>query len=174
MNKCIIEVERIRSYQTVIGKTNRGRHYRKPEYKKYQEELAIGMRKLKRVPVNTPLFVSITFNVNSSSKLREYAIKSLETDRTVKIYDNKELAEINCKDYQYIEEREPDIKYGAIPDIDNAKKIIYDTLQELNIIDDDNRIVKSIDKRTFFNDKNTIEIEIVELDVDKYIKGEYE
>ena len=64
-NKCICNVEQIRSYQTLVYK-NGYRTFPKAVYKVYKHELEQGMKKLKPISDNEPIQATLVFNLKES------------------------------------------------------------------------------------------------------------
>lgn len=164
INKCIIEVERIRSYQTLIVKTGRGT-YPSPDYKPYKQELHLGMRSLKPISPNTPIKCVLTLNASGGVNNTRYLVKMLKTDNTSRSFDTRQEAkEYHDSSKHYIKKEAMEVKYGVLPDVDNATKPIIDYLEEMQIIDNDRHIVEMVIKKTFGNAINTIEVELYELE----------
>lgn len=165
INKCIIEVEQIRSYQTLLYK-NGYRSFPTKAYKLYKQELHLGMRSLKPIPKETPIKCVLRLNASNGVNNTRYLVKMLTTDNTSRAFDNKaEAEEYHDSNRHYIEKEALEIKYGVLPDVDNAVKPIIDYMEEMGIIDNDRHIVEMVVVKTFGNETNTIEIELEELEI---------
>lgn len=173
MNKCIIEVEQIRSYQTLLYK-NGYRSFPTKAYKLYKQELHLGMRSLKPIPKETPIKCVLRLNASGGVNNTRHLVKMLKTDNTSRAFDTKaEAKSYYDKSKHYIEKEPKEIKYGVLPDVDNAMKPIIDYMEEMGIIENDRYIVEMVVKKTFGNKTNTIEIELIELEASKVDKVEF-
>lgn len=165
INKCRIYVEQIRSYQTLIYK-NGFRTFPKKAYKDYKEELHAGMVKLKPIEKDVPVALKITFNVKEAYEPSCYRVKMKETGNTSKLFNNKEEAEEWLDpDKHELEYVPPVVKYGSVGDFDNASKPVVDYLEEMGIISNDRYAVHVLTYKTFGNERESIDIEIKELEV---------
>ena len=164
-NKCICNVEQIRSYQTLVYK-NGYRTFPKTVYKAYKHELEQGMKKLKPISDNKSIQATLVFNLKESVDHEEYAVKMIKTGNTSRKFRTEKEAKAYMKeDRHYIEFREEEIKYGSIGDNDNIMKPILDLLEDLGIISNDRFIVDTRIIKTFNNKENTIEIGLKEMEV---------
>lgn len=179
-NKTICYVDRIRSYQTMIGervivrgKFGFSQKYQKKEYKDYQEELKEGLIKLTPITTEIPLKAIITFNLKEGVDLPTYYVKMKSTNNTSRKFNTKEEAlEFMNEDKHYLDFEDYEIKYGK-GDEDNLTKPIYDTMSDLKIIVDDRYIVDSHKKFTYNNREESIEIELREMEVVVKDDGQY-
>lgn len=173
--RCYVDV--IRSYQTLIGERiingKFAMRYQKPEYKKYQKELLIGIQKLNSIEKDIPIKVIITFNIKGGIKLPEWFVKMKSTGNTSRKYTNeKEALEYMDDEKHYIEFEDYNIKFGK-GDEDNLTKPIYDTLTESGILVDDMYIVDSHKNYTYNNNENSIDIELIKMKVEVTDLGQY-
>lgn len=67
MNKVEVKVQRIRSYQTLIGQSGR-RRYRKPEYKAYIQEVSYQLARLKPIERNKKVGLHLHFKYHDRRK----------------------------------------------------------------------------------------------------------
>ena len=162
MNKVNIKVEKIWSYQSLIYK-NGNRTFPKPEYQKYKQELAIGMRSLSPVH-NTAIKIILGFHVKNGVDLPKHVVKMKKTGNTSKVFDTLQEAEEYAKDRHYIEYRKPEIKYGSVGDTDNIEKPVVDYLEELGLIENDRYVVDIRTYKTFNNEHESIDVELIEME----------
>lgn len=180
MNKTICYVDKIRSYQTLIGErvTCKGkfgfsRKYQKKEYKEYQKELEEGLKELTPISTETPIKATITFNIKEGIDLPTYYVKMLTTGNTSRRFNDKQEALDYLDESKHkLEFEDYEIKYGK-GDEDNLTKPIYDTMTKLGIIPDDRFIVDSHKKFTYNNSENSIDIELREMEIIVKESGQY-
>lgn len=163
MNKCTIKVDKIRSYQTLLYKNGR-MTFPKPIYKVYKQQLHVGMSVLKKISNNSPICVKMALNVKGGYEPDKHRVKLKKTGNTSKVFSNKDDAiaylDETKHDYEFIGS---EIKYGSVPDFDNAMKPILDYLEEMGIISNDRNIVSMNLSKTFNNVEETIDIELFEM-----------
>ena len=160
MNKTIVEVGEIRSYQTLVYK-NGNRTFRTSDYKAYERELWFGIRNLRRIPPRLPIRCYLTFNIAGGVLQEQWRVKMLDTNNTSRVFDSKEEAiKYHDPNKHYIERSPVEVRYGVVGDNDNIEKPILDYMEKLDIITNDRLIVQTISNKTFGNEKNTIEIEL--------------
>lgn len=173
LNKCIIQVDQIRSYQVLLYKRGYNSFPTKA-YKEYKKELKIGMKDLKPIPDNTPIKLTLTFNVKDAVDTAKWRVKMKSTDNTSRMFDSeKEALSYHDEDKHYIEHSPSQVKYGACGDVDNIFKPVVDYLEELEIIKNDRYVVDATIKKTFNNEEESIEVLLEELKVketDKNVK----
>lgn len=169
INKVKIEVEKIRSYQTLVYK-NGHRTFAKKEYKQYKQELGIGLNKLKSIKKDKPFRINLYFNVKDSFEPCKWRVKLKSTHNTSKVFNNEyEALKYIDEDKHFMEYVEEVIKYGSVPDVDNAMKPVIDYLEEIGKISNDRYAVETHIYKTFGNEVESIEVELIEME--SYIDG---
>lgn len=164
INSCKIVVKKIRSYQTLIIKTGRFTYPHK-NYKTYKQELHDKLSKLVEIPENEPFKMNLRLNVKGAYEPEKHRVKLKSTGNTSKVFDNKEDAmEYLDEDKHFYEFVPSEIKYGSVPDVDNAMKPIIDYLEEIGIISNDRYGVSVNIEKTFGNKEESIEIELCEME----------
>ena len=140
------------------------RSFPKPIYKTYKQELSIGMKDLRVIPKDVPIRLNLVFNIKEGVKEEKWVVKIKSTNNTSKLFDSLEEAEeYHDPTKHYIEHRPLVIRYGSVPDVDNAMKPIVDYIEELGIIDNDRNVIETNIINTFNNDRESIEITLEEL-----------
>ena len=122
------------------------------------------MSDLKPMPKDIPVMVSLKFNVKGGVDEEKWVVKLKSTNNTSKLFDNLEEAEeYYDSSKHYIEHRPLVIRYGSVPDNDNAMKPVVDYIEELGLIDNDRNAINTNIVKTFNNKKESIEITLEEL-----------
>lgn len=130
------------------------------------------MKTLKPMPEDVPIRINLKFNVKQGVSEHKWVVKMLSTNNTSKLCDSQEEAlEYHDKEKHYIKERPLIINYGSVPDVDNAMKGVVDSLEEFEIIKNDRNVVEVNIENTFNNDRESIEIELQELDIITDVNG---
>lgn len=60
MTKCVVEIDKIRSYQTLVYKNGRNT-FKKKEYMQYERDIALQIGEIKPIKGNTPIEVTLVF-----------------------------------------------------------------------------------------------------------------
>lgn len=165
MNKTICYVEKFGSYQqmTKIGKWKNV--YKTPEYKAYEWELKPGVMKLKKITnPKTPIMLKLTFNVKGGIEPPTWRLIIKKTGNTAKICYSKEEALKHKKKCHNISYKGVKLLYGTTGDIDNLTKPVQDFIEEMKIVPNDRQIRKADTSFTYNNRRNSIEIELIELE----------
>ena len=122
------------------------------------------MKDLRVVPKDVPIRLNLVFNIKEGVKEEKWVVKIKSTNNTSKLFDSLEEAEeYHDPTKHYIEHRPLVIRYGSVPDVDNAMKPIVDYIEELGIIDNDRNVIETNIINTFNNDRESIEITLEEL-----------
>ena len=145
-----------------IGKVGK---YKTPEYIAYEWELKPGLMKLKRFEKNVPVLVKLTFNVHKGVTLPLWKLKYIASNTTYRNCESKEMAESMLKDNMYIEYTPWEIKYGSKGDWDNITKPIMDFMETLGRIPNDRFVSMAEVQFTYNNPNNSIDIEVLPLEV---------
>ena len=87
MNKCVIEVTKIRSYQVLLYK-NGYRSFPKPIYKTYKKELHTGMKNLKPLEKDVPIRLTLKFNVREGVSEPKWVVKLKTTGNLMRIEES--------------------------------------------------------------------------------------
>ena len=165
MNYCKIEVDKIRSYQTLIIKTGRFT-YPSKHYKPYKAQLHIGMKNLTKVKGEVPILCHLRFNVKGGVDEEKWVVKLQSTGNTSKLLGTQEEAiAYHDPKKHYIEHRPLVIRYGSVADNDNAQKAVIDYLEEMKIIENDRQIVDTHVTKTFNNSSESIEVTLEKLEI---------
>lgn len=165
-NKTRCYVGKFHSHQQLI-RVGKGRHYRTTEYAEYEWQLKHGLMKLKPVRGAKPVFIHLTFNVKGGVEVPTWNLIKEDTGYCYKKYKTKEEAEerqAQLKGYK-IEHEPVKILYGTKGDWDNISKPVLDFMEALRIINNDSQVVKPQVDFTFNNKRNSIDIELEELEI---------
>lgn len=159
-------MDKFGSYQqmTKIGKWKNV--YKTEEYIAYEWQLKPGVMKLKPITnPDVPILLKLTFNVKGGIEKPTWSLIMKSTGNTAKVCYSKEEALKHKKNHHEIKHSGVKILYSSTGDIDNLTKPIQDFIELMKKVPNDKQIRKADTNFTYNNKMNSIEIELVELDV---------
>ena len=166
MNKTTCFVDKFGSYQQMIKIGKWKNVYKKQEYIDYEWQLKSGVMKLSSITnPDVPIMLKLTFNVKGGVKLPTWKLIMKNTGNTSKVCYSEAEALHHKKEHHDILYSGLKMIFSKTGDIDNLTKPIQDFIEQMGKVPNDKQIRKAETNFTYNNKKNSIDIELVELDI---------